>query len=352
MPKPRMRDGAFQRKDRSGWYISYTDAAGCRRKEKVAAHTRAQALSLLAAIKVKIAKEQVLGVKYTSEITVADLFSRFRRYQKVRLSPSTFARLDGILKILSGELPARVQQITRQIIADLINTRAEQVAPGTVAKEMVTLKHALRLAVEWELLHENPANGMKLPSIPEGRTRYLSPAELKAALAEAPDWMRPILALAAFTGMRRGELLALRWIDIDLENRRAYLHDTKYGTLGIVALNKLALRVLESLPASSPEQLVFANVDAQKLSVYTQRLFRRLGIHKASFHSLRHTTASWLVMQGVDLYVVGQILRHKSPRMTQRYAHLSPQYVAAKLETLDSVFGGVLPGESAADGLR
>jgi hypothetical protein len=56
-------------------------------------------------------------------------------------------------------------------------------------------------------------------------------------------------------------------------------------------------------------------------------------------------------MEGVDLYVIGQILRHKSPRMTQRYAHLSPQYVAAKLETLDRVFGGVLPSESAADGV-
>jgi hypothetical protein len=57
-------------------------------------------------------------------------------------------------------------------------------------------------------------------------------------------------------------------------------------------------------------------------------------------------------MEGVDLYVVGQILRHKSPRMTQRYAHLSPQNVAAKVEKLDRVFGGVLAGETAQDALE
>jgi hypothetical protein len=84
-------------------------------------------------------------------------------------------------------------------------------------------------------------------------------------------------------------------------------------------------------------------VDGQKLSVYTRRLFQSLGIQDASFHSLRHTAASWLVMAGVDLYAVGQVLGHRTPRMTQRYAHLSPSYMAGAVGKLDAVFDGVMP---------
>jgi integrase len=137
-------------------------------------------------------------------------------------------------------------------------------------------------------------------------------------------------------------LLGLRWTDVDLEGRRVYLRETKNGSLRVLALNSLAGRVLESLPEGAPDDLVLAGVDGHKLSVYTERLFRRLGISEASFHSRRHTAASWLVMQGVDLYAVGQLLGHRTPRMTQRYAHLSPKYMAGAVGKLDSVFGEVM----------
>ena len=155
--------------------------------------------------------------------------------------------------------------------------------------------------------------------------------------------MRAPLALAAFTGMRRGELLGLRWVDVDLEGRRVYLRETKNGSLRVLALNALAINVPASLPEGAPGDLVLPGVDAQKLSVYTRRLFAGVGIADASFHSLRHTAASWLLMQGVDLYAVGQLLGHRTPRMTQRYAHLSPQYMAGAVGKLDSVFGEVMP---------
>ncbi len=207
---------------------------------------------------------------------------------------------------------------------------------------MSVLKHALRLAVEWELLHSNPAQGAKLPKVSQGRTRYLSPSELKAVLEAAPEWMRPPLALAAFTGMRRGELLGLHWRDVDLPNRRVYLRETKNGSLRVLMLNDLAVQVLNSLPGDTPGELILKDVDPARLTVYTRRLFKGLGIEDASFHSLRHTAASWLVMGGADLYAVGQVLGHRTPRMTQRYAHLSPDYMAAAVGKLDGVFAGVL----------
>jgi len=70
-----------------------------------------------------------------------------------------------------------------------------------------------------------------------------------------------------------------------------------------------------------------------------------LGIKDASFHTLRHTAASWAVMQGADLYSVGQLLGHKTLKMTKRYAHLSPGYMQNVAGKLDTAFKGVLPRE-------
>jgi integrase len=343
MPKAKERDGVFQRKDRSGWWVSYVDASGKRKKEKVTAYTRTQAMTALSQIKTRIERESILGVKPASEITTADLLKRFKTHQKAHLRPTTFVRLDGILETLKAALPALAKEITRRTVADYILERSETVSAGTVAKEFATLRHALQLAVEWELLIVNPAQGAKRPKQSEGRTRYLSPTEFKAALEAAPDWMRGPMALAAFTGMRRGEILGLCWKDVDLDGQRVYLTETKNGTLRVLTLNQLAVQVLQSLPVGEPAQLVFPEVNAAHLSVYTRRVFASVGIEDASFHSLRHTAASWLVMEGVDLYAVGRILGHKTPRMTQRYAHLSPGYMAAAVNKLDGVFAGSLP---------
>lgn len=183
------------------------------------------------------------------------------------------------------------------------------------------------------------------------RTRYLTPGELKAALESAPEWLRAPMAFAACTGVRRGEMLSLRWMDVDMANRRLYLRETKNGALRILPIPEFALTVLRSLPAGATGDTVFAGVDPAKLSVYTKRVFKRLGIPDASFHTLRYTAASWLVMEGVVLYAVGQILGHKTPRMTQRYAHLSPEYTAGAVGKLDGIMGGML-GQTVPGGLQ
>jgi hypothetical protein len=263
MPRAKERDGVFQRKDRGGWWVSYVSASGRRSKKKVVAHTRTQALMALAAIKTREQRDRILGVKEESEIVTAELLARYKRHQKTRLRPTTFDRLEGILQTLNASLPEQARDITRKTVADFISSRAETVAPGTIQKEIAVLKHALKLAVEWDLLHSNAAQGVKLPRIPQGRTRYLSPSELKAALDGAAEWMRAPLALAAFTGMRRGELLALRWMDVDLPNRRLYLHETKNGNLRVLPLNELAFGLLSLLPRTAPADRVLAGVDGQ-----------------------------------------------------------------------------------------
>lgn len=348
MPKATSRDGVFQRKDTAGWYISFVDAKGKRRKKRVQGHTRTQAIEALRREKSKVEREAVLGIIEPSDITTEAFFARYQRHQKSRIAASTYERLEDILVRLKRHLPPALKMIDKAAVSAYIDKRAEAVKAGTIAKEVSVLKHALGLAVdEWDLLSSNPAAKAKLPKLPEGRTRYLSPTELKAALEKAPEWMRAPIALASFTGMRRGELLKLTWKDVDLAGRRVYLHETKNGSLRILPLNDLALGVLQSLPAGEPGDAVLQGIDPKKLSVYTRRLFASLKIQGASFHTLRHTAASWLAMSGAGLYEIGQFLGHKTPRMTSRYSHLSPDYMANTAGRLDSAFGKVLGAQSA-----
>jgi integrase len=330
MPKAKERDGVYYRKDRAAWAVSYIDASGERKRKTVEAHTRQQAMNVLAAIKTGEERARTLGVRPASDVTTAALMERYTRHQKPRIRPTTFERLGGIMATLQRHLPEQVKAITKRTVAGYIETRSETVKPATVAKEMSVLKHCLKLAVEWELIHQNPAAGARLPKLPAGRTKYLTPGELRAALEAAPDWMRAPLAFAACTGVRRGEMLSLKWMDVDIANRRLYLRETKNGALRVLPIPEFALGVLRSLPAGAPDSLVFANVDA-------------------SFHTLRHTAASWLVMEGVDLYAVGQILGHKTPRMTQRYAHLSPSYLAGAVSKMDGIIGEFMPKSSLGE---
>lgn len=344
--KVRDRDGIYQRKDRPGtWWGSWVDASGKRRQRKMQAHTLQQARSLLNAEKARVERIRTLGYAPPSAESFSAVAARFLKHQRARLTPAAYVREEGIiekhLKPFFGE-GTRLASVRRVDVQRYVTERTADVAAASVTKELNVLKHMMSLAVEWELIPANPAHGVKPPQAPEGRTRYLSPTEFKAALDASPEWMRAPMALAAFTGMRRGELLRLAWKDVDFSNKRLYLAETKNGTLRIVPLNGLAIQVLQSLPQGDPDELVFPALDGAKLSVYTRRVFAAVGIKDASYHSLRHTAASWLVMKGVDLYAVGQILGHKTPRMTQRYAHLSPGYMAAAVGKLDTVFGQVL----------
>ena len=258
MPKAKERDGVYYRKDRAAWAVSYIDASGERQRKIVAAHTRQQAKDVLSAMRTQEERARTLGVRPASEITTKDLMEHYKRHQKALIRPTTYARLGGILTTLKAHLPEQAKAITKRTVAAYIETRSEMVKPGTVAKKMSVLKHCLKLAVEWDLLHENAAAGARLPKVPPGRTKYLTPGELKAALEAAPEWMRAPMAFAACTGVRRGEMLSLRWMDVDMGNRRLYLRETKNGALRVLpswslplaffALCRLARREMLSSP--------------------------------------------------------------------------------------------------------
>src|SRR5207248_11223925 len=175
---------------------------------------------------------------------------------------------------------------------------------------------------ECEMLPFDPTQGVKSPRVPAGRVRYLHPKELYAIIAACPEWLRPIVALAVLTGMRRGEIMNLRWLDIDLSQCRLYLPQTKNGEGRIVYLNEGARAVLSSMPCEpgvSIADKIFCDNTPEQVSVTFGRVCRDLKIADFRFHDLRHTAASWLRMSGADIHTVAQLLGHKDLRMAARY---------------------------------
>jgi len=303
-------------------------------------HSRKRAL--LAAEKARVEKALTLGYAPPTKDTFTQIAMRYLKHQKARVTEAEFIRQQGILdKHLNpffGVL--KIADIRRAGIQSYITGRTGEVAPGTIVKELNTLKHLFSMAVEWEIIPLNPAQGVKPPRVPAGRVRYLEPGELRGLMEACPPWLRPIVGLALASGMRRGELLKVRWADVDVPRGRILLSHTKNGEPRYAYLNKLSLQVIESLGPQEHKSTakLFPSVTPAQVTVAFIRSCNEVGIEDFSMHDLRHTAASWMRMKGADIHTIALLLGHKDLRMAMRYSHLSPGFLGEAVQTLDTVF--------------
>jgi len=154
----------------------------------------------------------------------------------------------------------------------------------------------------------------------------LTEEEEDRLLEASSEHLRTILVVALNTGMRRGEILNLKWNQIDLQAREIRVEKTKSGKPRIVDINSFLLDVLTKLKNEHKDgQYVFLNPKTgkpyKKLQTSFKGACRRAGIKGLRFHDLRHTFASRLIMRGVDLIRVKELLGHSSVKMTERYTH-------------------------------
>jgi integrase len=245
----------------------------------------------------------------------------------------------------------------------------DAVKPGTVNRDLTALKACLSKAVQWRFIstavvrflsvEEESALRMALAARDDARRRARASAnewrrergyELMAEFGTYSDHLTPIVLLAMNTGLRRGEMLQLRWTDLDLE--RAILtvrgEGAKSGKTRHVPLNVEAVAVLRSWQGAGRAGLVFPGEDGAQM---THLKSAWTGIAKAAklgafrFHDLRHSFASKLVQRGVDLNTVRELLGHSDFSLTLRYAHLAAENKAAAVAKLVEV-----PQRAAAAG--
>ena len=190
----------------------------------------------------------------------------------------------------------------------------------------------------WGKATSNPVKGVKLLKEDNKRLRYLEKEEIVKLLANCRQHLKPIVILALNTGMRRGEILNLKWRDVDIKRDVIYLLNTKSGEKREQPINEQVKTALIRTRKHPQSPYVFYKKDGSPIGDIKKSFFTALiksGINNFRFHDLRHTFASHLVMSGVDLNTVRELMGHKSIEMTQRYAHLSPNHKKRAVDILN-----------------
>ena len=217
------------------------------------------------------------------------------------------------------------------------------IKPATLNREIALLKHMFTKAIEWGFLKENPAKPVKLLKENNRRLRFLSEDEIDRLLTNCSGYLRDIVLLALNTGMRKGEIFNLKWQDIDLDLKMIHVADSKNYEARDIPMNDIVYETLKALRDKSGggQEYVFVNPKTGRPYDDLKRSFKtalkRAGIEDFTFHDLRHTFASHLVMNGVDLMTVKELLGHKDIKMTMRYSHLSPDHKRVAVKRIETV---------------
>src|SRR5438876_4178727 len=238
-------------------------------------------------------------------------------------------------------------QITRAEIEAWRREKMMKCRPATINRDLSRLRRMFSLAIEWDLLEESPMTGIRFLRENNARTRYLSLEESNRLIASciAPH-IRALVTVALHSGMRLGEILDLHWYELDFASGFILVRDSKNGESRHVAHDATLAALFRAYPHRLGADLVFSSSSGGRIvDVRTGFLnaCKRAGLTDLHFHDLRHTFASQFVMAGGDLYILKEILGHKSITMTQRYAHLSPTYKIKAIDRMNTLWAGTSP---------
>ena len=245
--------------------------------------------------------------------------------------------------LLADLKPAMIAEQRDRLIRGTSRGR-RGVQPATANRYLAALSHACTLAVkEWGWLEDNPVLKVRRLREPAGRVRFLSEKERKRLLdacrASRDPRLYPLVLMAISTGARQGELLALRWSDVDLERAYAVIHTSKNRERRSLPLAGPLLELLKAMASERLAATDFVFVGASGTVQFPKKPWMKAlaeaEIEDFTFHDLRHTAASYLAMSGATLTEIAAVLGHKTLAMVKRYSHLSERHTAAVVERMN-----------------
>jgi len=203
-----------------------------------------------------------------------------------------------------------------------------------INRDLALLKHLFTLAIKWGYADYNPVKEVKFLK-EELKERILAPDEIRLLLEEANRNLRPIVLTALCTGMRLGEILSLKWSHVNFHSGFIQVEHSKNGKMRKVPMSSVLTETLKNANKGSGEY-VFMNRGKPIKSVQEawENALKRGGIKNCRFHDLRHTFATYALLQGADLVSIRDILGHSDIRMTARYAHSSEELKRRAVESL------------------
>ncbi len=254
---------------------------------------------------------------------------------KIKSGMTEQCQLRLISKRWIGE--SKVINLTKSHFEQYRQDRLKEVKSGTVKAELTLIQRVFKSAIkEWGYgILLNPVANIELPKSSKPRNRRLVSNELSDLISNAEKqrnkYISTIIQFAVETGMRRSEILKLKWNDVNLNTGIASLYDTKNGDDRHIPLTKIAIELLSNLTQSS--EFVFP-ISANCLRLAWERCRKKSNIKGLRFHDLRHEAVSRFFEMGLSVPEVALISGHKDVRQLFRYTHLKPENLITKYSNL------------------
>lgn len=358
--------GLFERPKGSGtWWVHYHDAAGKKHRERIGPKGLARQVYMKR--KAEIREARFFPPERRRVVLVCEILDDYRKWlsdagRALEKGHGSWKRLYDTFGDKSAEtlLPQEIETFKLGLCQTL--------RPASVNRLLQLLRAAYNRAIRNEKIEHYPFRAVTLLKENNTRIRYLTDEEEQRLLVALPEYLRPLIVTAIHTGMRRGELLALGWPDVDFVSKTITVRRSKSGYGRFIPMNDVVFKTLGRLCLERSQEssgngntpkaadgLVFTAREGgylQNLNRYWYKALRKAGLKDFHFHDLRHTFASRLVMRAVDLYTVQTLLGHRTAAMVQRYAHLSPEHLRKAVERLTPPQGSAVSSATPTDSAR
>ena len=323
------------------YHIDY-QVNGVRTREALKGiQSRAEAVKVLNS-KVSDALSEQYGFRSKKKISLggmADLFlEKYSKVNKKSWKTSDWVYLRRLKPYFGNFMLSRISpEMVEEYKSERLSTGIKKCS---VNRELSCMRKIFNVAIAWGYTETNPLKEVRLYSEKENiRERVLSEDEEARLLAASSQHLRPILIVALYTGMRKGEIFKLRWKNVDFEGREIRIHESKSGKERRIPINTALLSLLHGLKLQNGNhELVFSNPKTGKPYVDIKRAFsgacKRAEIENLRLHDLRHCFASRLARRGVDLVIIKELMGHASIVTTQRYLHSRANEKLRAVETL------------------
>lgn len=337
--------GLYQRGDK--WWMSFM-VNGIQERRSTETTDKKTAQKIYHKVMSELAEgkyfKKPVGTKKTAKEMIEKYLEDHSKLNKAASSQKNdFVYAQHFIKFLGGML---VSDIRASDVAAYKKARRKQGIMGsTINNELRFLSFIFKLAInDWEWLESNPVERVQREAEEPRNERWLTVEEEQIILPLCRPWAQEIILLALYTGLRKNEILKLVWSQVNLSRKTLTLvgRQQKNKASDTIPLNATALGVLKARHAKRALHIpnVFFNNNGEP---YTEALLylefdqarKKVSMGDVRFHDLRHSFATRLVQNGVDIYKVQKLMRHKNPKMTQRYAHHSAESLRDGAEVLD-----------------
>jgi len=285
-----------------------------------------------------------------ASMTVESLATRYIENQKQNIKSWEWTERWLTLHALPRLGTLRLGEVHHRHIEELkLACQAKGLSPASVVHVLQAVRGAFNFAIRHGLFQGvNPTKSVRFPKVDNRRLRFLSKAEadeyLEAIQLRSQTW-HDISLVSLYAGLRVGEITSLKWKDIDLEHDIINVLDAKAGDRQAYITPKLRKMFETRAKVANSAGLVFLGMGGKRITKAgnsVKRTINALGWNdgiddnreKATFHTLRHTFASWLAMNGETLLTIKELMGHKTIQMTMRYSHLIPDQKRKAVEQL------------------